>query len=160
MVKNGLRSPEVWRAVVLGVGLVFAGFVWALLEAGSGYRPTPEALRMAWPVMEPPCLVLVMDPECPMCQRLETDLQARGEKLPVRYLPALGHPRSREGWLARVEAWGLSPVWVDSAWEEVRKGGPVRTPITIAVRVDGVEVLVGYPGYERWRSWVSERLGL
>lgn len=158
--KKPLWQASFWRGVVLGVGFLFAGVLWALLDARVGYRPTPEALELAWPRVSPPHLVLVMDPECPMCQRLESDLEVRGVELPIRYLPALGHSRSRELWLARAEEWGLPPVWVDSAWEEVRKGGPVRTPVTIAVRGDGVEVLVGYPGYERWRSWVAEHLGL
>ncbi|RTI38676.1 hypothetical protein [Thermus scotoductus] len=116
------------KGLVLGVGIVFAGLLWAILEyKGAGeVTVSPVMHAHAWPKREKPYVLLFYD------------------------------PLLRWGW-DEAEA----RAWLELLKPEVEASGLAMTPTTYVVdAVRRGKVIVGYPGYERWRQEVLSALGV
>lgn len=161
-------GDRIVKGLVLGVGIVFAGLLWAVLgyEGAGKVTVSPVMHARAWPKRERPYVLLFYDPLCPVCRRLEGDLEGDGGlKAYVRYLPAFLHQGSYEAWLSLLLRWGWDEAearaWLEILKPEVEASGLTMTPTVYVVDAVGREkVIVGYPGYGRWRKEVLSALGV
>jgi len=161
-------GPRVVRGFVLGLGLVSLGLLWAFLGHGPSVDlVVSSVLRdLAWPEREEPYVLLFYDPLCPVCRRLERDMEEDAVvRRYVRYVPAFMHQGSYEAWLRLLveRGWdeGEARVWLEQMAREVEGSGLSTTPTAYVVNARGeAKTIVGYPGYRRWREEVLDGLGV
>lgn len=153
--------------MVLGVGIVFLGLLWAVLshEGAMAITVSPTLHAEAWPKRDRPYLLLFYDPLCPVCRRLEADIEKDpAVKEYIRYVPAFLHQGSYETWLTLLVEWGWEEPrargWLERMRPEVERSGLSVTPTAHVVGLEGERTVVGYPGYQRWRWEVLSALGV
>lgn len=148
------------RALLIGSLAISLGLLWAWLD-----RPTPpeipeEALALARPVLDPPYVVLLTDPLCPFCQRLEEALERDEDpafRARVRILPYVGHAGSLEAWRRRAGEFGMTEEEMVEYIGRVKALLPPRvlTPTAVSVGENGSrKVVLGFRDYRSWKGQV------
>jgi len=142
------------------------GFVVYLLLPRGALELRPSFLQEAWPLRDPPYVLLFTDPRCPFCQALERELARDSEmERRVRYVPVVRHAGSYEDWLRWLVERGWAEeaarVYLERMQDEVAQAGLQITPLAVAINRKGeaTRVIKGFSGYRRWREEVLDALG-
>lgn len=147
------------RAFLAGTVVVVLALIWAWMGSPSPSEIPEEALELALPRLEPPYVVLLVDPLCPFCQELERALEGDRDtafRSRIRILPYAGHKGSLEAWLRRAHEFGMTEEEMAQHVERVKALIPaIRTPTALSAGENGErKVVVGFGDYRRWKEEV------